>query len=261
MSNRRLVAVLGGLALLAAATPVRAGFPGSNTAGEVQRSSLRYVCANATATQCPIDPQSGDFTPATSCPAANPTPLCVADFIPNAEIRALLTIVADDRTPAATDFGDVRAFAMLEFKIGEDSYAIADAFNPQSAVGEWFNVPTERDIYKFDFAGGALMEGSLASLRQEILKIGRARLGIPSTGVMPVMLEGLVATPNTAGSATPEGTPKPQELETNQSCVPSDTDPSCTGVPAGQPLASIARYRVSIQFARCLDASAPSCLD
>jgi len=258
MSNRRLLAALGGIALAAAARPARAGFPGENNAGEIQRSTLRYVCSNAPATQCPIQ-QDGSFTPETSCPAATPTPKCVVDFIPNAEIRALLTLIADDRTPAVTDFGDVRTSMMLEFKIGEDSYALAEAFNSQSSVGEWFNVPTERDIYQFQFAGGALLEGSLSSLRHKLLQIGQARFGVPSTSVQPVMLEGLVATDYAEGSSTPKGTPKPQELETNQSCVPADTDPSCAAAQAGQPLASIARYRVIIKFARCASPLQPSC--
>jgi hypothetical protein len=249
MSNRRLLAALGSIALVAAASPARAGFPGDLSAGEIQRSVLKYVCANAPATTCVVDSGSGEFTPETTCPAATPTPLCVVDFIPNAEIRALLTVIADDRTPAATDFGDVRTTVLLEFKIGDDSYAIADAYNPQSAIGEWFNVPTERDIYRFDFAGGALLGGSLKPLGDKLLQIGQARLGVPSTKVTPVMTEGLVATSTAAGSATPNGTPKPQELETNQSCVPADTDASCAAAQAGQPLASIARYRVTIKFA------------
>ena len=247
MSTKRSLALM--LAIGLASSAARAGFPGTGNAGETQRSLLRYVCSNAPATQCVVDPGSGQFDPATTCGSATAT--CQVDYVANAEIRALLTVISQDRTPAVTDFADTRNTILLEFKIGNDSYAIAEAFDPQSSIGEWFNVPTERDIFRFDFAGGALLEGSLAPIRQKLLQLGRARLGVPTGNVVPVIVEGIVPSVNT---------PKPQELETNQSCVPNDTDPSCppVGSGPGQPLASVARYRVTVKYAPCI-ASVPFC--
>jgi hypothetical protein len=158
------------------------------------------------------------------------------DYVPNAEIRALLTIVSDDNTPGAVLAGETDNTVIVEFKIGDDSYALADFFEENQDIAFWFNVPFESDIYSFQFAGGALLNGSLANLRDKLLQIGQARLGVPTANVQPVLFEGIVP------SDTPNGTPKPNELETNQSAVPNGG--------AGQPLASIARYRVTIKFAR-----------
>jgi len=237
MSDRNLL----GLAAIAAAALVapaaRAGFPGTNNLAEAERVLLRYVCSNAPQTQCvDQDPFGGGFT-ASECPA-NPAPTCAIDYVPNAEIRALLTIVADDRTgETPSSDPDVRTTVILEFKIGNDSYAIADFFQEDTTVGDWFFVPSEADIFHFDFGGGALLSNRLSTLGSKLKQIGVAKLGVPSLS-NPVIVEGLAESPVHNG-----GTPKPQELETHQSNTATATD-------LGQPLASIARYRVTIKFAR-----------
>jgi hypothetical protein len=237
VSKERFLASLVALTLGLASSPARAGFPGDENAKEFQHSLLRYVCSNQTQTQCPVDPSTADLI-TTQCPSS-PTPSCIPDYVPNAEILALLTIIADDRTgdtpPANPSDPDVRTTAMLEFKVGSDSYAIADFFAEGTQIGDWFFVPTEKDVFHFDFSGGALLGSSLTNLRNKLLEIGRARLGVPASGVTPVMVEGLIPT------TTQFGTPKPQELETDQSLTASGSNP-------GQPLASIARYRVTIKF-------------
>jgi hypothetical protein len=237
VSNRTLVAALAAALATLAAGPARAGFPGTNNLAEAERVLLRYVCSNAPQTQCvEQDPFGGGFT-ASECPAS-PAPTCAIDYVPNAEIRALLTVIADDRTgePPSAD-PDVRTTVMLEFKIGNDSYAIADFFQEDTTVGDWFFVPSEADIFHFDFGGGALLSNRLSTLGSKLKQIGAAHLGVPSLS-NPVIVEGLAESPVHNG-----GTPKPQELETNQSLTASGSNP-------GQPLASIARYRVTIKFAR-----------
>jgi hypothetical protein len=176
-----------------------------------------------------VDSGTGDLV-TTQCPA-NPAPTCIPDAVPNAEIRALLTVISDDEAPQTVVEGETTNTVILEFKVGEDSYALADVFRPQVNIGDWFDIPHETDIYHFDFSGGALLGGTLTPLRTKLLEIGQQRLGVPASNVTPVMVEGLIPT------TTQFGTPKPQELGTDQS------GPT-------QPLASIARYRVTIKFVR-----------
>lgn len=235
MSTQRPLVVLVALGLLVSSSAARAGFPGDENAKEFQHSLLRYVCSNQAQTQCPVDPNTADLI-TSQCPAS-PAPTCVPDYVANAEILALLTVIADDRTGETPSTNpDVRTTALLEFKIGNDSYAIADFFDEDTQIGDWFFVPTEKDVFHFDFSGGALLGSSLSNLRNKLLEIGRQRLAVPASGVTPVMVEGLIPT------TTQFGTPKPQELETDQSNTASSTNP--------QPLASIARYRVTIKFVR-----------
>jgi len=248
MSQRRLFAAAACASLALGAPAAHAGFPGNLTLGQTEAAVLRYVCSNAPQTRCVTVDSSSGLHDASECPA-NPAPTCVLDYVPNAEIRGLLTIIADDRTGdlvgndnhpwnPLVDGEDTRTMVLLEFKIGSDSYALADFFPGQAKIGEWFSVPSEADIFQFQFGGGALLGGSLNTLGQKLEQLGQAHLGVPSTNTRPVLVEGLFES-----SANSFGTPKPRELETDQSAVPSNTS-------TGQPLASIARYRVTIKFVR-----------
>jgi hypothetical protein len=236
MHHRSLASGLFAITLVAGASPAHAGFPGGGTIGEIQRSLFRYVCSNNPQIVCQLDPNFGTFDPDADCGVAVPPRTCELDVVPNTDIRAALTIIADDKTPdpRPPGDGDVRTTVMLEFQIGEDRYALADFFPENTKIAEWFYVPEESDIFHFDFSGGSLLNGSLTPLRQKLEAIGKAKLGVPATGVSAVMFP---------GGPSVFGLPKPQELETDASAVPSAGS-------AGNPLASIARYRVTIRFAK-----------
>jgi hypothetical protein len=236
MHHRSLASGLFAITLAAGAWPAHAGFPGGGTIGEIQRSTFRYVCSNNPLIVCQLDPDSGTFDPIADCGSGSPPPTCEIDVVPNTDIRAALTIIADDKTPAPRPpgDGDVRTTILLEFQIGEDRYALGDFFPENTKIAEWFYVPEESDIYHFDFSGGSLLNGSLTALRLKLEEIARAKLGLPASGVRAVMF---------TGGPSAFGLPKPRELETDASAIPS-------GGSSGNPLASIARYRVTIRFAR-----------
>jgi hypothetical protein len=211
------------LLLLLPAVAARATAPGSLDARERLLDTVRSVCANNPSQVCTVRLEnSPEFDPA-QCPATPPPQECVLDFLPDADIRALLTVIGDDPTPADTTNTDVRIGVLLEFKIGEKLFAVAEMFTPEAKIADWFPIGVEQVIFlagnTMYATNGGFQTGS--AIGQRLSEIAVAELGVPAGSV-----------PTIQGAST-----KTLELGVDQS-GPTQT----TG--------SIARYRITIRFGR-----------
>ena len=141
--NRLILA----FALLLPAVASQASAPGSLDARERLLATIRSVCANNPSQVCTTQlPNSAEFDPA-QCPATPAPQACVFDFLPNADIRALLTVISDDPTPADTTTADVRVGVLLEFQIGEKHFVIAEQFTPGAKIADWSRSPSRSSAY------------------------------------------------------------------------------------------------------------------
>lgn len=155
----------------------------------------------------------------------------MVDLVPDKQIRGVLTLIADDTEPG-NEFSPVRTTAVLEFQIGDQSYYLGDTFSENEQVGAWNPIQSENAIYQVGFGGGALFQNNLSAMRAGIETIAAAQLGVDTTATDPVIVEGLSLSP------TPTGTPKtPPAFE-----APNEHD--------SDPLGEVARYRVTIRFAK-----------
>jgi len=219
-----------GLVTALLALPAAAGAPGGSGVDELERFALRHVCENDEAIQCVAKDQNGFFTGA----ECSGTTTCEAQFVPGAEIRALLTIIADDLTPTNTQTADVGITVLFEFKVGDEQYAIADHYPGGDKIIEWFLFFDEDEIYNIDMGGGHILRADLAGVNDRLVQIGQTHFGITDP-VVAVIEEGR---PQTSGPPPFRRAPrKSPELEADESAV-------------GNPLATIARYRVTILFGR-----------
>lgn len=224
----RALSLVAGTAAAVFATPAGAGFPGNDFLKGQEQATYRHVCTNAPATQC-VATDNDLFTGAECNPAAPDS--CRVDVLPDVQIRGVLTLIADDVDPDV-QFSGVRTASVLEFQIGDESYFIADTFPSDEQVGAWNPIQRENAIFEVGFGGGALFQGNLAPTAARIEEIAAAQLGVDTNATDPVIVEGLSLSP------TPTGTPKtpPAFLD------PSDED--------GGDLGKVARYRVTIRFAK-----------
>ncbi len=210
-------------ALLLPAVASQASAPGSLDARERLLATIRSVCANNPSQVCTTQlPNSAEFDPA-QCPATPAPQACVFDFLPNADIRALLTVISDDPTPADTTTADVRVGVLLEFQIGEKHFVIAEQFTPGAKIADWFPIFAEDAITgvesSFYATNGGFQVGS--SLGKRMVEIAVAELGVPANSIPT-----LVA-----------AEPKTPELEVDQSGPTQETG-------------SVARFRVTIRFGK-----------
>jgi hypothetical protein len=210
-------------ALLLPPLASQATAPGSLDARERLLHTIQSVCANNPSQVCTTQlPNSAEFDPA-QCPATPAPQECVFDFLPNAEIRALMTVIGDDPTPDATDVADVRLTVLIEFQIGEEHFVIAESFTPGAKIADWFPVIDEHDVFSIDssfYATNGLFQAS-SSIGQRLVQIASAKFGAPANSI-PTLLA---------------ADPKTPELETDQS------GPT-------QPTGSVARYRITIRFGK-----------
>lgn len=209
-------------ALLLPPLASQATAPGSLDARERLLHTVQSVCANNPSQVCTTKlPNSPEFDPA-QCPATPAPQECVIDFLPNAEIRALMTVIGDDPTPAVTSDADVRIAVLLEFQIGDSPYVIADAFTPGAKIADWFAVLDESGVFSIhnSFAATNVPFGATSDIGQRLVEIAIAKFGVPANSI-PTLLA---------------ADPKTPELEVDQSG-------------ATQATGSVARYRVLIRFA------------
>lgn len=226
----RAVSLAAALGLTVAATPAGAGFPGNDFLKQSEQAQYRHVCKNAPATLCvSTDAFDGLFTGAECAPAAPSS--CVIDLVPDRQIRGILTLIADDVTPGDA-FSPVRTAVLLELQIGDQSYLLGDTFSENEQVGAWNPIQGENAIFEVGFGGGALFQSNLSALRNRIEAIAAAQLGVDTNATDPVIVEGLSVSP------TPTGTPK---------TPPTFESP---GAHDSDPLGKVARYRVTIRFAK-----------
>ena len=219
--------------------PASAGAPGGINVTEIELGNLAFVCSNDRTIQC-LD-RDGNFlnSPYTGVECSGTTD-CDIDFIEGAEIRALLTLVADDPSPDDSSGVDLALAALLEFKLGDRSYAFANIVPnySQDRVGEWFSFPTEDTIFNIDMGGGHIMSTAFADMNDRIVALAAAEFGITDP-VVAVILEG------SSESGIPRNAPrKSPELEGDESAL-------------GNSLGTIARYRVTIGFSRLAPPLAP----
>jgi hypothetical protein len=219
--------------LLCVGSAARAGFPGNGSVQQEILSSLRWVCEAEPATACVQT--DGNVPPALTgaeCPGGPPAP-CVVDFVPDAEIRALLTVAADDRSDVASDGQDVDVAILVEFQIGDERFVLSDFAPGGSRISGWNPLFSEDAIFAEPNLneGGVLLGASLDPLRLRIEDIARPRLGLPASGVRAVLTAEPLATPSTQPRR------KSPEREVDASAD-------------GDPLASVARFRVTVRFAR-----------
>lgn len=210
-------------ALLLPAIASRATAPGSLDARERLLHTVQSVCANNPSQVCTIRlPNEAEFDPA-QCPATPAPRECVIDFLPNSEIRALMTVIGDDQTPGDTTTSDVAIDVLIEFQIGEKHFVIAETFPPGARIADWFAVATEDDVFSIETSfyatNGPFQTGSAISKR--LVEIAVAELGVPVTSI-PTLLA--------ADRKTPD-------LEVDQSG-------------ATQATGSVARYRIALRFAK-----------
>jgi hypothetical protein len=209
-------------ALALGPVPAAATAPGSLDATQREQSVLKFVCANAPAIQC-VDLDSGNFTfSASECPAAPPPQECVPDFIPDVEIRGILTVILDDPTPDQTGDINVRSTVLIEFQIGDTPYVVAETFTPGQKIADWFPLADEEGALKVNlsFRSANVPFGAIVPLYTRIREIATAELGVPATALTTLRA----------------ADPKTPELTVDAS-GPTDT------------LASVGRYRVVIKFA------------
>jgi hypothetical protein len=210
-------------ALLFPALTASATAPGSLDAREREFVVLQFVCANNSSQVCTTHlPASPAFDPA-QCPATPAPQECVIDFIPNAEIRALMTVIGDDPSPADQTTPDVRISVLLEFQIGEEKFVIAESFTPGNKIADWFPIFDEHDVFSMGntFYATNVPIGATTSIGDRLVQIAIAKFGAPANSI---------ATLRAADPKTPE-------LEVDQSG-------------ATQATGSVARYRVTIRFAK-----------
>jgi len=228
----RALSPVAALAAIVVATPAGAGFPGNDFLKQAEQAQYRHVCKNAPATLCvATDAFDGLFTGA-ECVPAEPAS-CLIDLVPDQQIRGVLTIIGDDVDPTI-EFGDIRAAAMLEFQVDGERFVIADTFQQGEQIGSWNPIQGENAIFQVGFGGGALLQGSLAAIAAKLEAIASTTLGVDVAATDPVLFEGLSSSP------VPTGTPKTPPLFE----APDQHD--------GDPLAKVARYRVTIRFAKRL---------
>ncbi len=211
------------IALLLPALASQATAPGSLDARERLLHTVRSVCANNPSQVCTVElPSSPEFDPA-QCPATPAPQECVLDFLPNAEIRALMTVIGDDPTPAVTNDTNVRISVLLEFRIGDSPYVIADAFQPEAKIADWFAVGDEIGVFSVDnsFSATNVPFGATSDIGKRLVEIAIAEFGVPADSI-PTLLA---------------ADPKTPELEVDQSG-------------ATQATGSVARYRVTIRFGK-----------
>ncbi len=177
------------------------------------------------------DDQAGGFPDApytgAECTAAGLPAACEIDFIPGAKANGLLTLIADD-TPFPEN---PRTTILYRFRAGGAPHLVADTFDTDS-LGNWNalnidggeiavfgNISTQdTSVTEFQF-----MDGNLSDLGDEITAIvDAAEPGIDLSGAVPVFIE---------------ATHRPDKLESDQSAF-------------DQPLASLARHRMKVRFAR-----------
>jgi hypothetical protein len=211
------------IALLLPAFAAQATAPGNLDARERELVRLKFVCANNTSQQCTVQLEnSPEFDP-DQCPATPAPRECVIDFVSPTEIRALLTLIFDDPTPDVTNVADVRITAMLEFELNGHPYVLADTYEPGARIADWFAIFGEDDIFTFE---NSFRSTNVPFRGTDVLGNGLVAIGISELGIPPDS----VATLREAAEKGPE-------VESDQSG-------------ATQPLASVARFRVAIRFAR-----------
>lgn len=219
-------------ALLLAAPVARAGFPSNGSVQEEIFSTLRWVCEAEPATACVET--DGEIPPSLTgaeCPGGPPAP-CVVDFVDGADLRGLLTVIADDRSDTADDGQDVDAAILFEFQIGDERFVLAEFAPAASRIAGWNPLVREDAIFAEPNLneGGVLLGGTLDALRERLEDIARPRLGLPASGVRAVLTAEPLAEPAT----------RPQRKGADR-----EVDASADG----DPLASVARFRVTIRFA------------
>lgn len=210
-------------ALLLPPLASQATAPGSLDARERLLHTIQSVCANNPSQVCTTQlPNSAEFDPA-QCPATPAPQECVFDFLPNTEIRALMTVISDDPTPAVTTDADVRIAVLLEFQIGEKHFVIADTFTPGAKIADWFAIFDEAAIFSvnssFYATNGAFQANS--DIGKRLVEIAITEFGVPATSI-PTLLA---------------ADPKTPELTVDQSGATQGTG-------------SVARYRIAIRFAK-----------
>ena len=211
------------LALLLPAVASRATAPGSMDARERLLDTVQSVCANNPTQVCTTQLEgSFEFDPA-QCPATPAPQECVIDFLPDSEIRTLLTVISDDPTPADTTNTDVRIGVLLEFQIGEKHFVIAELFTPGAKIADWFPIALEEVIFgvanSFYATNGGFQANS--DIGKRLIEIAVAELGLPASSI-PTLVAVDLKTP---------------ELEVHQSGATQGTG-------------SVARYRATFRFAR-----------
>ncbi len=208
------------------ALPAAAGAPGGADAAANEIFYLKHVCENDATTQC-VATGFGGLT-GEECTG---TTTCVPAFVPNAEIRALLTLIAHDETPNDTNDISVDVTLLFEFKVGDNTYVIADHYRAGDKIIDWFLFPDEDRIYNIDLGGGSILRADLQEVNDRLVQIAQNEFGI-ATPVIAVVQEGLTSSTSTPIRRAPRKSP---ELEADESAQ-------------GNGLATIARYRVTILF-------------
>lgn len=215
----------------------RAGFPlGVPNVLELEHDAVRHVCSNAPAIVC-LQRDTPNFFrglyTAAECPNPASAPTCVIDFVPNAEIRGVLTIVADDRRPdlAAYEPGDdFNTTLLFEFTANGKDFVVADTFH--GVFGRWFAFDfVEPRVSATGLGGAQFFPGSLQALKTRLQQIAASELGVAPDSV-PVMLEALSTAPSSqsANSTVHKG-------------------PEADASADDDPLATVVRFRVTLRFA------------
>lgn len=212
------------LAAVAAAPAARAGFPSAADPDADQQAVLRFVCADDPAIQC-LDLDPDGLSTGVECPAPAADPVCVPDFAPG-EIRGTLTVLADD-VSAEGGPNDIRMTVLFDFKVGAQSFVLADTFLDK--IGGWNVVFDETEVANYLFVGGTLFQGNLAPLGSRILALAQQELGVPA-GTLPVVAEGVVATTPSLDAADVRKAPG------RDASAPTDGT------------ATVARYRITVRF-------------
>src|SRR5690606_17781854 len=106
-----------------------------------------------------------------------------------------------------------------------------------AGIGAWFpfDFVEEDSVFRVGFGGGQFFPNELAPLGARLSAIAQAELGVPADAV-PVIQEALSDAP----SSQPGSTPANRKQD----------GPALGASASPDPLGSVARYRITIRFAR-----------
>lgn len=252
MNSRTLLVIALGAGLLLPAMGV-AGPPGADTILSATAQCVRFVHDDA--------PENGVRDPGENTTCATPTvddsvspaivrdgeggPRCVHATV--GALRGLVTMLADDDArDNASNEGSVLAL-LFEIRSGERVFAFADAYASAGTldaldIGWWDGrIFEEGVIFSTGFLGASFLFGALAPIRERLLAIGD-ELGLIANadGFEPVIVDPQRDAARKSFARSTEAAPG--------ACNGSDCGLLEAAESAG-PLASLAQYRVTIQFA------------
>ena len=256
MSLRGLGIAVAVLLLPAAA---QAGPPGSGRLLSATVQCVRFVHDDA--------PENGTREPGEITPCTEPVvdesgatavvrdgasgPRCIQATV--GALRGLVTLIADDSAQDNdTTGGDVLAL-LFEIRSGDRTYTVADAYSAVAAGGSfgelgdldvgWWDgrLGDESTSFRTGFGGASFLFGGLAPIRARLLAIGN-EVGLIAD---PAGFEPVVVDPSRDG---------PRKNFERSNSAPAD---SCGNTPcglhevdeSGSALATVAQYRVTLQFA------------